>query len=104
MKKGDSMVEMTTTRGGNRFLDILLWIVFGGLAGWVASLIVGQDAEIGLVGNIAVGVIGAFLAGWIADRAGFGGQPGVERPTSIYSFITAVIGAVVVLLLLNLVF
>jgi uncharacterized membrane protein YeaQ/YmgE (transglycosylase-associated protein family) len=87
-----------------RFQDVLLWIVFGGLAGWIASIIVGQNAQYGLVGNIAVGIIGAFLGGWIADRVGFGGQPGAERPTSVYSFITAVFGAIILLLLLNLVF
>lgn len=85
-------------------MNILLWVIFGGLAGWIASLIVGNDAGFGILGNIAIGIIGAFVGGWIADRVGFGGQPGVERPSSLYSFVTAVIGAIVVLLIVNLIF
>jgi uncharacterized membrane protein YeaQ/YmgE (transglycosylase-associated protein family) len=85
-------------------MNILLWIIFGGLAGWIASIIVGSDASIGLVGNIIIGIIGAFVGGWIADRAGMGGSPGAERPSTIYSFITAVVGAVIVLLLINVLF
>lgn len=85
-------------------MNILLWIIFGGLAGWIASALVGQENQIGLVGNIAIGVIGAFVGGWITDRVGFGGKPGTERPTKLYSFVTAIVGAVIILLLLNLLF
>jgi uncharacterized membrane protein YeaQ/YmgE (transglycosylase-associated protein family) len=80
---------------------MLLWIIFGGIAGWVASLIVGRADEMGLLSNIVVGIIGAFVGGWIADRLGFGGEPGVERPTSLISFATAVLGAVILLVILN---
>lgn len=82
-------------------MNIVLWIIFGGLAGWIASLIVGSDARFGVVGNIIIGIIGAFLGGWIADRVGMGGGPGVERPTSIGSFIVAVLGAIILLVLIN---
>ncbi|MGX2041453.1 GlsB/YeaQ/YmgE family stress response membrane protein [Methylocaldum sp. MU1018] len=83
---------------------MLLWIIFGGVAGWVASMIVGREDQIGILGNIAVGIIGAFIGGWIADRLGFGGKPGVERPTSLVSFATAVLGAVIFLAILNALF
>lgn len=85
-------------------MNIILWIVFGGLAGWIATLIVGNDASFGIAGNVIVGIIGAFLGGWIADKLGVGGKAGVERPTSIASFIVAILGAVVLLILLNLIF
>lgn len=85
-------------------MNFILWIVFGGLAGWIASMVVGNEAGIGIIGNIIVGVVGAFLGGFIADKIGMGGQPGAERPTSIMSFVWAVVGAVVLLLLLNLLF
>lgn len=85
-------------------MNILLWIIFGGIAGWIATLIVGADAAYGVVGNIIVGIIGAFLGGWVADRMGMGGAPGVDRPTTVRSFVAAVIGAIVLLLLLNLIF
>lgn len=84
--------------------NILLWIVFGGLAGWIATMIVGNDARFGIVGNVIVGIIGAFLGGWIADKMGIGGQPGVDRPTNLVSFITAIVGAIVLLILLNIIF
>ncbi|HYE37340.1 GlsB/YeaQ/YmgE family stress response membrane protein [Methylocaldum sp.] len=83
---------------------MLLWIIFGGIAGWLASLIVGRGDQMGMLANIAVGVIGAFVGGWIADRMGFGGKPGVERPTSLVSFATAVLGAVILLVILNFLF
>lgn len=85
-------------------MNLILWIIFGGLAGWIASIIMGDDAGMGIWMNIIVGIVGAFLGGWIADRVGMGGAPGVERPTSIRSFITAVLGAVILLFLLNLLF
>ena len=42
-------------------LSIIGWIVLGGLAGWVASMIVGTNARQGLLGNIIAGIIGAFV-------------------------------------------
>lgn len=85
-------------------MNFLLWIVFGGLAGWIGSLIV-QGSGLGLLGNIIVGIVGAFVGGFIGDRVGIGNKsPGADRPTNIASFIWAVIGAVILLLILNLIF
>lgn len=86
-------------------MNILLWIIFGGLAGWLASMIMGADASLGVLGNIIVGIIGAFIGGWIADRTQVGeGQPGTDRPTTVWAFVWAVIGAVILLFILNLIF
>lgn len=85
-------------------LNIILWIVFGGLAGWIATRIVGNDASFGVTGNVIVGIIGAFLGGWVADKMGFGGRPGAERPTNFASFMVAIVGAIILLVLLNLIF
>ena len=82
-------------------INALLWVLFGGLAGWIGSLIVGADASLGIVGNVIVGIVGAFLGGFIADRIGMGGAPGAERPTSFASFVWAIIGAVLLLPLVN---
>lgn len=92
-------------------MDILLWIIFGGLAGWIASLIVGADASLGILGNIIVGIVGAFIGGWIADRmtpqeahaAGMDSSM-ADRPTTFWSFVWAVIGAIILLVVLNLIF
>ncbi len=85
-------------------MNMLLWIVFGGIAGWIATIIVGADARFGIIGNIIVGIVGAFLGGWIADKMGVGGAAGAERPTSMMSFVVAIVGAIILLVLLNLVF
>jgi len=85
-------------------MNIILWIISGGVAGWLASLVIGGDASMGIIGNVIVGIVGAFLGGFIMDKIGHGGAPGAERPTSIWSFVTAVIGAIILLFLLNLVF
>ena len=86
-------------------MNILLWIIFGGLAGWLATVIVGGDAGIGIIWNIIIGIAGAFIGGWIADKTGVkAGEPGADRPTSIWSFIWAVIGAIILLLVINLLF
>lgn len=85
-------------------MNIILWIIFGGLAGWVATLLMGQDPAMGIVGNIIVGVVGAFIGGWIADSIGAGDEPGAEKPTTFLSFVWAVIGAVILLFIINLFF
>jgi len=86
-------------------MNILLWLLFGGLAGWIASIIVGGENQMGIIMNIIVGIVGAFIGGWIGDKVGFGqGGPGADRPTSIISFVWAVLGAVVLLLIINFIF
>lgn len=74
-------------------MEILLWIVFGALAGWIASMIMKTNAQQGPLLDIIVGIVGAFLGGWIMT---FFGQAGVEG-FNLYSLVVAVIGAVVLL-------
>lgn len=71
-------------------MGIILWIVFGALVGWVASLLMNTDAEQGPVLNIVVGIIGAVLGGWIMTFFGEGGVSGFN----LYSFVVALIGAI----------
>jgi uncharacterized membrane protein YeaQ/YmgE (transglycosylase-associated protein family) len=77
------------------------WIVFGALAGWIASIITGRNSQQGCLMNIIVGVVGAFLGGW--GYAAFSGHPFVIGWNWI-SFIVAIVGAVILLALVNLVF
>ena len=77
-------------------MGILLWIVFGGLVGWVASMIMGSGQ--GLLMDILVGIVGAVLGGWLMSYFGHGGVNGFD----LYSFLVALLGAVVLLAVIKL--
>ncbi len=83
---------------------MVLWVVFGGIAGYVASLIVGVDAALGLWGNVIVGIVGSFIGGFVAEKMGAKLTADPMRPTSYMGFVWAVLGAVVLLFVLNLIF
>lgn len=70
-------------------MGILLWIVFGAIVGWVASLIMKTDGQQGVVMNILVGVVGAVIGGWIMSIIGESGVQGFD----LYSFLVALLGA-----------
>lgn len=80
-------------------MGIILWVIFGGLVGWIASMIMHTNAQQGLVMNIVVGIIGAIIGGWLMSW--FGGTS--VTGFNIYSFIVALLGAVVLLALVKLV-
>ncbi|MDZ7786286.1 MAG: GlsB/YeaQ/YmgE family stress response membrane protein [Candidatus Saccharibacteria bacterium] len=71
--------------------NILGWIIFGGLAGWLASIVMGTNEQQGVIKNIIVGIAGAFIGGFIYDFVGG------ENPGLLTSFAFAVIGAVALL-------
>jgi uncharacterized membrane protein YeaQ/YmgE (transglycosylase-associated protein family) len=70
------------------------WIIFGALAGWVASLLVGVEERQGCLMNIIIGILGAFVGGLIMDLLGFGGT---NFGWDVRSFGVAVLGAIVLL-------
>jgi len=74
-------------------MDLLLYLVFGGIVGWIASMIMGNDAQQGILGNIVVGILGAFLGGLIMNAFGQSGATGI----SLYGFLVALLGSVVLL-------
>jgi uncharacterized membrane protein YeaQ/YmgE (transglycosylase-associated protein family) len=74
-------------------MGILLWIIFGGLVGWVASMVMGTDGQQGIILNVVVGIIGAVIGGYIMSALGEGGVSGFN----LYSFIVALVGAVVLI-------
>jgi uncharacterized membrane protein YeaQ/YmgE (transglycosylase-associated protein family) len=78
-------------------MGIILWIVFGGLVGWVASLIMKTDAQQGVLLNIIVGIIGASLGGIIMGGIGESGVGGF----TLYSFLVALLGAVILIFLVK---
>lgn len=74
-------------------MGLLLWILFGGIAGWIASIIFGNNSEQGLLGNIVVGIVGAFIGGLIVNLIGGEGITGFN----LYSMAVAVGGAILTL-------
>ncbi len=80
-------------------MGILLWIVFGALVGWVASILMKTDGQQGALLNIIVGIIGAGLGGWIMNFFGYGGTTGFN----LYSFLVALIGACVLIAIVKMV-
>lgn len=79
-------------------LSFLGWIIIGGLAGWVASKFMGTDAEQGVLANVIVGVIGAFLGGFVMNMVGGQGITGFN----MWSFLVALLGAVILLWIIRL--
>ena len=73
-------------------MNILVWVIFGAVAGWLAGLIMGDERR-GWLGNILVGVLGAGLGGFVASLLGFGGVDGFN----LYSLLIAVAGACLLL-------
>jgi len=79
-------------------MGIILYIIFGAIVGWVASIIMGRNAEQGAIGNIVVGILGAFLGGFIMSAFGTSGVTGFN----LRSFLVALLGAVILLFVYNL--
>jgi len=79
-------------------MSIILWIVIGIIAGWLAGKIM-KGRGFGLIGDLVVGVVGAFLGGWLFGLLNISIGGGI-----IGSLITAVIGALVLLFVLRLIF
>jgi uncharacterized membrane protein YeaQ/YmgE (transglycosylase-associated protein family) len=75
-------------------MGIFLWIVFGVLAGWVASLIMDTNTQQGLLLNMVIGIFGAMLGGWLMSYMGGTGITGFN----LYSLLVAILGAVVLII------
>ena len=80
-------------------MNILLWIIFGALAGWLASKVMHRDAQMGAIANIVVGIVGAFLGGFLLTQVGGPAVTGFN----LMSLVVAVFGAIVLLFLVGLV-
>ena len=83
-------------------MGIILWLIIGGIIGWLASIIMRTDAQQGILLNIVVGIVGAFLGGFIFSLLGIGGSNINNSDFSLSSLIVSFLGAVILLGIVNL--
>jgi len=83
-------------------MGTILLLVVGGLVGWVASMVMRTDARQGILLNIVVGIVGAFLGGWLISPL-VGGATINQGDLSIVGLLVSLGGAIVLLAIVNLV-
>ncbi len=81
-------------------MNFLIWLIVGGVVGWLASLIMRTDAQQGILLNVIVGIIGAFLGGWVVSP--MVGVGPINAGVSIGSVLVSLVGAVILLAIVNL--
>ncbi len=84
-------------------INFILWLLFGALVGWLASMVMRTDGQQGALLNIVVGIVGAFLGGFIFNLLGIGGSNLNNSDFSLSSLLVSFVGAVVLLAIVNLV-
>ena len=77
-------------------MNFIIYLIVGGIAGWLASLVMKRDGSQGIILNVVVGIIGGLLGGWLLPMLGLG------MGGTLGFLVTAFIGAVVLLLIVNL--
>ena len=77
-------------------MNILITVIIGGVVGWAASLVMKTDAQMGIIANVVVGIIGSSLGFWIAGLLGLGASGAIMR------WVIAVVGAVILIWILKL--
>jgi uncharacterized membrane protein YeaQ/YmgE (transglycosylase-associated protein family) len=81
-------------------MGILVWLIVGGVCGWLASIIMRTDAQQGILLNVIVGIVGALLAGFIiSPMVGVGT---INDGISVATFLVSLLGAVILLAIVNL--
>ncbi len=79
--------------------NLIVWLVLGGISGWIASMITGNNERMGIGWNLVVGIVGAFLGGWLAGIFGLGPATGLN----LWSFLISIVGAVILLGIVNMI-
>jgi uncharacterized membrane protein YeaQ/YmgE (transglycosylase-associated protein family) len=76
-------------------MDIIITLVIGGIVGWLGSIIMKTDAQMGIIANIIVGIVGSFLGFWVAGLLGIGGG------NAIVHYLIALGGALLLIFILK---
>jgi uncharacterized membrane protein YeaQ/YmgE (transglycosylase-associated protein family) len=82
-------------------LEWLAWLVVGAIAGWLAGLLVKGDEGLGVIGHVVLGLVGALLGGWVVSQ--LTGNDPMDGVFDISTIVTAVVGAVVLVLLVSMI-
>ncbi|MEO6579845.1 MAG: GlsB/YeaQ/YmgE family stress response membrane protein, partial [Sphingomicrobium sp.] len=80
-------------------MGFIIWIIIGGVVGWLASLIMRTDGQQGILLNIVVGIVGAFIASLIISK----GNINTSNPLDITNILVSLVGAVILLAIVNLI-
>ena len=81
-------------------MGIIIWLIVGGVVGWLASLVMKTDGQQGIILNVVVGIVGAFLAGWFISP--LVGVSTINQQISIGSIVVSLIGAIILLFIVKL--
>ncbi len=81
-------------------MGFVIWLIVGGIVGWLASLVMRTDGQQGIILNVVVGIVGAFLAGWLISP--LVGVATINQGISIASVVVSLIGAIILLAIVNL--
>lgn len=81
-------------------MSILVWLIVGGVVGWLASIIMRTDAQQGILLNVIVGIVGALLAGFIVSP--MVGVGTINEGITLATFLVSLLGAVILLAIVNL--
>lgn len=82
-------------------MGIIIWLIVGGVVGWLASMIMKTDAQQGIFLNVVVGIVGAMLGGFLISP--LVGAGSINDGFSIVSFLVSLVGAIILLAVVNLV-
>ncbi|MFZ3482773.1 GlsB/YeaQ/YmgE family stress response membrane protein [Sphingomonas sp. 3-13AW] len=77
-------------------MGVIIWLIVGGVVGWLASLVMRTDAQQGIILNVVVGIVGAFIASLIFGQ-------NINDGITVTSFITSLVGAIILLAIVNLI-
>lgn len=83
-------------------MNLIIWLVVGGLLGWIASMIMRTDGQQGVLLNIVVGIVGAFIGGWLLSPM-IGAGTVNSGDFSLPGLLVSLLGAIILLAIVNLV-
>lgn len=84
-------------------MNFIIWIVIGGILGWLASIVMKTDGQQGIILNVVVGIVGALVGGWmLAPLLGTGGSTINQNDFSLISLLVSFVGALILLAVVNL--